>query len=365
MKEIRMILSTYEQKQETEKVALATVVRVEGSSYRRMGARMLVSENGTWVGGISGGCLEGDALKRARMAILKDKASVITYDTTTDDNHQIGVGLGCNGIIDVLFKPINTSLQTNAISVLEKTTKSPRKIRKLITITQCSDRGLLGDLFEFSGFESLQQIKEYCDTQKLADFIEVLEKSKNLMVNEGLTVFVEILPPQLHLILLGHQYDLYPLIRQTQELGWDITVVAPSTKVKAIKGVTLVSPEEKDSLIYDEYTAVILMSHSLQTDKENLKTLIKEPINYIGMLGPKVRSERIFNELGEDSICISETVKRNIYAPTGLDIGATNPEEIALSILAEIKTVFSQRSGSNLRERQSPIHSREQTKNFN
>ena len=107
MKEIRSIIAAYDalDKQVTN-AALATVVRVEGSSYRRTGARMLVMDNGNWVGGISGGCLEGDALKRARLAITKSVSTLVTYDTTEDDSHQIGVGLGCNGIIDVLFTPL-------------------------------------------------------------------------------------------------------------------------------------------------------------------------------------------------------------------------------------------------------------------
>ena len=107
MKEIKSILKAYQNlDHSTTRAALATVVRVEGSSYRRTGARMLVMDDGTWVGGISGGCLEGDALKRARLAIAKTQASLVTYDTTEDDAHQIGVGLGCNGIIDVLLAPI-------------------------------------------------------------------------------------------------------------------------------------------------------------------------------------------------------------------------------------------------------------------
>src|SRR5882757_1075035 len=108
MKEIKAIIKAYDEADKTAvKLALATVVRVEGSSYRRTGARMLVMDNGVWIGGISGGCLEGDALKRSRLAIKNSRSTLITYDTTEDDAYQIGVGLGCNGIIDVLFTPLN------------------------------------------------------------------------------------------------------------------------------------------------------------------------------------------------------------------------------------------------------------------
>jgi xanthine dehydrogenase accessory factor len=356
MKEIRTILSTYSQKTKNEKVALATVVRVEGSSYRRMGARMLVSENGHWVGGISGGCLEGDALKRARMAILKERASIITYDTSIDDDHQIGVGLGCNGIIDVLFTPIDENDSQNAISVLENTNSNIRKIRKLITVTACGNKQLLGKLIEFEQLKDLSSIEKLVDLNQLVAHIKNIERSKNLVVNSVLSLFVEIVPPPIHLLLFGHQYDIYPLIRQIKELGWDYSIIAPENKVKNER-VT-----DVESLIFDEFTAAILMSHSLQTDKENLRFLLDKPINYIGMLGPRVRSERIFKEL---DCLINDEKFKNIYAPTGLDIGATNPEEIALSILVEIKTVFSQRTATHLRERETPIHQRDQPMNFN
>src|ERR1700744_4897486 len=109
MKEIRSIVSAWQTIDfRTTRAALATVVRVEGSSYRRAGARMLVLDDGTYLGGISGGCLEGDALRRAQKGIALGRPSVITYDTTQDDDYQIGVGLGCQGIIDVLFTPLKS-----------------------------------------------------------------------------------------------------------------------------------------------------------------------------------------------------------------------------------------------------------------
>src|SRR5947209_12785777 len=110
---------------------MATVVRVEGSSYRRMGARMLIQDNGNYIGGISGGCLEGDALRRAQKAIFENKASLITYDTTQEDGHEIGIGLGCNGIIDVLITPVAFSDQ-NTIKVL-RSVQSTREPVILIT----------------------------------------------------------------------------------------------------------------------------------------------------------------------------------------------------------------------------------------
>ena len=119
MKEIRRILKEYDQIDfSTEKVALASVVNVEESSYRRIGARMLVRSNGMWTGGISGGCLERDALKRSQMAIFKNETTRVVYDTMDDDENQIGIGLGCNGRIEVVFTPIDKENPNNELEQL-------------------------------------------------------------------------------------------------------------------------------------------------------------------------------------------------------------------------------------------------------
>src|SRR5437016_9701988 len=136
MKEIKAIIKAYDEADKTSVgLALATVVRVEGSSYRRTGARMLIMDNGVWVGGISGGCLEGDALKRAQLAIRKSTPTLITYDTTEDDPYQIGVGLGCNGVIDVLLTPLNADNKNNPVEVLKRCVEASRETHVLITIT--------------------------------------------------------------------------------------------------------------------------------------------------------------------------------------------------------------------------------------
>ena len=135
MLEIRKILSEYDEIDHTkEKVALASVVSVEASSYRRIGARMLVRSNGIWTGGISGGCLEGDALKQSLNAIYWNKSSIVVYDTMNDDQNQIGIGLGCNGRIEVLFTPIDPTDPNNEIELLRSilNAEDPTIIAKVI-----------------------------------------------------------------------------------------------------------------------------------------------------------------------------------------------------------------------------------------
>ncbi len=373
MKEIKAIINAYDQiNPQTTKAAIATVVRVEGSSYRRTGARMLVMDDGVWVGGISGGCLEGDALKRARLAIAKSQPSLVTYDTTEDDQHQIGVGLGCNGVIDVLLTPLEFGNLNNPVEILKSCMSERRQTHILLTIIGLDGEynGLrAGNMLRYTGDESLEVFGDSALQAQIAHTIQVYaekgrSRPKTFELSDGRTleIFVEILPPEIHLVLMGHQYDVLPLARLVKEIGWRATVVANQQKVMPkllAVADALVTPTDFDYILIDAHTAIILMSHDFKTDKYNLPKVLKTPAAYIGMLGPKVRSEKIFNELASEGISISDLDRERIHAPVGLDIGAVSPEEIALSILAEIRAVFSERDGAALRLRTTPIHERD------
>lgn len=372
MKEIRSIISAYDSIDKmTAKAALATVVRVEGSSYRRTGARMLVMDNGIWVGGISGGCLEGDALKRARMAILKSEATLITYDTTEEDGHQIGVGLGCNGVIDVLFTPLDFSVKNNPVEILKSCMEENRKSHLLVSITHLEgDWGTLttGAVIKYIGFESLSvflydslivqisnSIGRQVDVNKSAPYSFITEDQKKI----GL--FIEIVHPEINVVIMGHQYDIYPLSNLLKQIGWRSTIVADLHKLKGdlIKAENTVTLSDNISAIaIDEFTAIVLMSHDYKTDKYNLPFALASAAPYIGMLGPRSRSEKIWRELAEAGNPISQSDFERIHAPIGLDIGAVSPEEIALSLVAEIRASLSGRAGGFLRLRTTSIHER-------
>ena len=373
MKEIKAIIEGYDHlDRQTAQAALATVVRVEGSSYRRTGARMLVMSDGVWIGGISGGCLEGDALKRARLAIAKATPSKITYDTTTDDEHQIGVGLGCNGIIDVLFTPLDFDDSTNPVEVLKNCMNERRQTHVLITITGLEGNWNSikeGDVIRYTDPESLNglaqaDIQEQLNEKIQARMTKGVSAPYRFENREGqiLETFIEILSPEIHLVLWGHQYDVYPLTRLVKELGWRVTIVANPLKVNR-KIVALadeiILPENFADILFDAHTAIVLMSHDYKTDKNNLPIVLATNAPYIGMLGPRVRSERIWTELADEGNPIADTDFPRIHAPVGLDIGAVSPEEIALSLAAEIRASFSAREGTFLRLRQSTIHVRE------
>ncbi len=372
MKEIRAIVKAYNEiKNSKISAALATVVRVEGSSYRRTGARMLVLDNGTWIGGISGGCLEGDALKRARIAINSSQPTLITYDTTEDDPHQIGVGLGCNGIIDVLFTPLDLSDNDNPVEILGDCLRASRETHVLLTVTSITgeqENLKAGDVIKYRGSDSLRVFNSPQLENEITSKIFVqLEQSKSapcqfvLSDKATLEIFVEILLPEISVILMGHQYDVYPMSRLLKELDWRVSVCGDLLKINPqIQAYTneIIRPSEFSNLRIDEHTAIILMSHDYKTDKRNLSLALSTPASFIGMLGPRVRSEKIWKELEDEGKSISKSDMERIYAPVGLDIGAVTPEEIALSLAAGVKAAFANRNGHFLKFRRDPIHPR-------
>jgi len=369
MKEIKAIVEAYHKIDFTKnKAALATVIRVEGSSYRRAGARMLVVDSGEWTGGISGGCLEGDALKKAKFAIAQNKSSIITYDTTDDDPFQIGVGLGCNGIIDVLLSPINSDDVQNQVLVLEKclAIRAPKLLVTILKATGEFSELAVGTSFLYDEIELQLANLSYKNLQDILqnDVKDCMVKKQSIIKKhvsaEGdLQVFLEVLIPPMHLVIYGGNYDIYPLVRLCKEIGWKVSVVCNPLRVNQLLfeiADNVLEKERAEEIEIDEFTVAILMAHDYETDFKNMLSLLKTNIPFIGMLGPKKRTDKMFLKLTEQGNPISEQDLNRIASPVGLDIGATTPEEIAISIIAEIKTFFSGRDGSRLKYRVNGIY---------
>ncbi len=363
MKEIQDIIRAYDQLDFTNvNTAMATVVHVDGSSYRRSGARMLVQDNGNWTGGISGGCLEGDALKKANFAMSTKKASVVTYDTTKDDGKQIGVGLGCNGIIDVLLHPIDPEDPNNPIEVL-RLCSNERKVNIVLTIISVSGGTEIkaGDMIKFEGYDTINKYFDFREnTGLLADIDKTFETRKSTVKDCGdLKVFIEVLLPPVKIVLFGGFYDVLPLLKIGHELGWITNVVInPANAGKAISEHADTIIPKGEPVEVDDFTVFILMAHDFKTDKANLKLAFGTSVPYIGMLGPFKRRNNALDELQEEGMVITGADLDRLHNPVGLDIGATTPEEIAISIIAEIRSFFSQRSGGYLKNRVGTIHER-------
>ncbi|ARS35836.1 XdhC family protein [Pontibacter actiniarum] len=374
MKELQDIVRAYDvAQQQGKQTALATVVHVAGSSYRRPGARMLVTEDGQLTGAISGGCLEGDALRKARLAMLQQKPLLVTYDTTDEDDATLGVGLGCNGIIQVLLEPLDTADAANPISFL-KAFLGQRQAAVLVTLFSLERRTAAQPgtcLF----IPESGEVKGACTDEELqkallGDAEEVLLKQESLTKAYAATVgtltgFVELLQPAVSLVVFGAGNDAVPLTQLASILGWQVTVVdgranyARRERFPAAQRVLVAKPEEAlAQLVPDQQTVCLLMTHNYNYDLAMLRQLLPLKLPYVGSLGPRKKLERMLRELKEEGAQVPEQALESVYGPTGLDIGAETPEEIALSIVAEIKAVLARKSGTFLRSKPGTIHPR-------
>ncbi|RFZ85727.1 XdhC/CoxI family protein [Mucilaginibacter terrenus] len=370
MKELTDIVNAYDiAAQSGIKTALATVVQVEGSAYRRAGARMLITEDGQLTGAISGGCLEGDALRKARLVIHQQEAMLVTYDTMDDDDSKLGVGLGCNGIIHILIEPINDS-GTSPIGLL-KAIVDKRLQGVLVTLFSIEDRKapqpgtclcLTTQGLEISGLESSDhRLSLINDAQRVFD--QQQSETRILTGEVEYTAFVEFIKPLITLVVIGAGNDAIPLTKMAAVLGWDVTVVdgrpnyAIADRFPSARKVIIAKPSEVlQHVDLNPQTAFVLMTHNYNYELALLQELIPLQLPYVGILGPKKKLERMLAELEDNGFNITQDQLNGIYGPVGLDIGSEGAEEIALSILSEIKAVLSSRQGYSLKFKPTPIH---------
>ena len=379
MTETQAIIDSYQRaRAENVRGALATVVRVEGSAYRRPGARMFITETGQTTGVVSGGCLERDVCERAANVMRTGVPIVVKYDTTSDNDIVWGLGIGCNGVIEVLIEPACNDCLDNLMSLLAECSKSRRRGALATVIHQEGETtatigtralrypGGIGP----GGFGSELIISAVLISPNIFDDLrDALENGvsriKRYRVDCGtIEVFIEIIEPQVPLVIFGAGDDVLPLLAFAQNLGWHTTVVDTRARPTSIErfaeadAVLLSRPEEvSGNLALTERSAVVLMTHNYLHDLELLKLLLSRRVRYLGCLGPKRRTERLLLELSGGVVAVADAYLSQVHAPAGLDIGAETPSEIAFSIIAEIKAVLRGREGGLLRNRKGSIHS--------
>ncbi|HSN09618.1 MAG TPA: XdhC/CoxI family protein [Hanamia sp.] len=375
MLEINHIINAFEKaKQMQMQTALVTVVHVEGSSYRRAGARMLVREDGQIFGAISGGCLEGDALRKAMLALSQQQTKLVTYNTSDEEDAAIGLQLGCEGIIQVLFEPIND--QKKPVELLKKAV-SVRQHSVLITLFSLEDKRnkqvgtslLLEENGNVSGNIDDAELKNEIVKDAKDAFLQKKSVFKTYTTkNNSITAFIEFFKPPVSLIIIGAGNDALPVTQIADLLGWEVRVVdGRTTHAKPERFVSacqvLVSNPENilEEIPVDSNTAFVLMTHNYNYDKAMLKALLQKEVEYIGVLGPKKKLKKMLDELKDEGFELSDNHLKKIYGPAGLEIGSETPEEIALSIITEIKAVFSKKTGGSLRNKKEVIHSRKDT----
>lgn len=321
MKELYTVIQQVKDLQKAGlKFVLATVVRVEGSAYRRPGARMLIAEDGNWWGGISGGCLEGDILKKAQLALFSQSYKTITYDTREEDPFALGIGLGCQGVIEIHINPFQN--QINAL-------------------VEALESHLAGN------------VAHTLKTVHLANFqMELVEAAVSHASEWKAETFTEYLPAPMTVWVFGNQFDAQGFIQQANALAWRVNWVGMLSKMSSHVAVNgRYSYEDLWPIQSTDY--LVMMTHDLEKDVKILEKLLSAPTKpvYVGILGPKKRFEKLQNHFKEALVTLLP-----ISTPIGLDIGAEGPEEIAISIMAEILSTKNNRNGQRLSLRDRGIH---------
>ncbi len=344
---------------------LVTVVGTRGSSYRSPGARMLILPDGSRIGAVSGGCLEGELCRRAHWWTSQTPAVLKTFDTSTQEDND-GFGLGCGGGIDLLLERLPVpggAGETHPLLAQQRVNQSRESSALAVLVHATEGCGLhVGERFALENTHDRPEIAALLRRGvKLGySFTQELREGRF----SGCRFFVESLTPPVQLLVCGAGTDAQPLVAQAAALGWSISVMdrradfarparfPEAERVIAAHDATAFAP-----LRLDARTAAIIMSHSFAQDtfflETLLDTLLTRPLAYLGVLGSRRRTLDLLARLGRD------TMPPELHAPAGLDIGAETPEQIALSILSEIQATFTSRPGSPLRQREGSIHGRE------
>lgn len=334
-----------------EQAALATIVSVEGSAYRREGAKMILTRSGRHIGTLSGGCLESDLAERIESILQSGIPQVFTYDTTADDDLVWGLGSGCNGKVQVLVEPLAWPQRHPAIAepywhLLERLLA---KRVSVAAVRQLGDAAPGPRLLYTSEGEIWGAGDEDSDLQRflVEQCLEVLSRKPRkpiLAERNGQSFFFDYFEPRTRLYVFGAGVDAEPVIRLAEEAGFATHVIDPRPArcnvghFSASDHLLIAHPEEVlDTLEIDGNDFAVIMNHHFERDQTILNRLLQQKPYYLGVLGPRRRTAKLLG---------AETVPEEIHSPIGLSIGAEGPEEIAISIVAELIAARSKKKNS-------------------
>ena len=317
-----------------KRCALATVVRVDGSAYRRAGARMLIAEDGRAWGGVSGGCLERDVIDRARGVIATGQPFLQRYDTSDEELIERGVSTGCGGTIDVLIQPVSVD-DPQAVAGLADVVRQ-RSACRIVTLIHATGIWRVDAGRSFVGEEAASHSAAGL---ALATATPNL-RWQHVAISQGASTasaVVEILSPPQRLVVVGGGPDAAPVVAIAKTLGWHVAVVAARPALSladrfsaADETYVTGSLSPLDGVAITTECAVVVMTHNLARDAAVLAALTVRP-RYLGLLGPRHRTQRVIGPLPPGH------PGRFLHSPVGLDIGSESPEEIALSIIAQVQ----------------------------
>ncbi len=360
-----------------ERMALATVIGVRGSTYRREGARLLVPAEGRPVGTISGGCLEGEVREAAVQVMQEGRPQLLHFDLTADDEAVWGWGLGCNGVVDVFVEPAEGAFES--AGAIRRAVEDRRDLVAVTVIaTGGGDGGAPGDgyapqpgariLVHPDGATEGSVGQAGLDRAAANEALEALRDDRSRMVSlpGGIEAFVEVLRPPIRLLVCGAGHDAVPLVRFASMLGWRVEVIDDRQQFlkphrfpeasRLIRSEPIGAAGEAGA---DDRSYAVVMSHNFLRDKDYLRSFLGSPAPYVGMLGPNARLERLLDALGREGFEPDPRRLEAVHGPAGLDIGAEGPEEVAWAIVGEVLAVRNGRAGGSLKGRTGPIHDRQ------
>ena len=332
--ELKRIFQDYtENKQLGLRSVLATVVALDGSSYRRPGVRMLIREDGKMTGAVSGGCVEKEVIRQSATVFSTSNPKMMTYDGR--------YRLGCEGILYILIEPFEPN---TALLQAFKQTIASRHHFSLVSYfkKEYGNHEGLGSVFSLDG----------------SDF-ELQKERKTLGSNK---VFEQIMKPCFKLLIIGGEHDSVRLSQLALNMGWEVTVSTVPNEGKIIDDfpgideLWNVEPLELPARKVDAQTALILMTHSYVKDLKYLLALKDTRPAYFGLLGPSKRREKLFGEFIELYPDVEVDFFEQIHGPAGINIGAETPEEIAIAILSEILAVVRNQEPMLLKDKTTGIH---------
>ena len=327
---------------------------------------MLIGVHGRVSGSVSGGCLEKRVISEAQKALLDGQARLLAFDTTDQDDLAFGSSLGCQGKIWIGIE----CLPAGKLWALETVAEEIRgRRRPAVLLTQILSQGERV-VFETAAVyeDSLAgDARNFPDSWR-AQIEAVFETRKTRFIGIEMagSVLIELLVPPVALLLFGAGPDVPPFVKLARDLGHEITVIdrrpgfAVPEQFPGASRVLAAKPHQVSTLLCpDDRTVAVVMNHHYDTDRDILGALLSLELPYLAVLGPRRRTERILSELREGGLMISDATRASIHAPAGLDLGGENPEQIALSILAEIQATLAGRGGGKLKFRNIPIHAEE------
>ncbi len=346
---------------------LATVVRTEGSTYRRIGARLVAFPDDSHVGSVSAGCIETGVLLRAERVRSAGRPQLVSYDTRMPQDLLWGSGTGCGGRSELLLEPLDPAQAASKAALLRDVAQLPEP-SVLATVIRASglplepgDQAVLPQASPgLMGFDDLPAGLRAAVETTARRQLRVRSSSAVLhaWADAELDVAYEVCSPRVRLWVCGAGPDAVPLVAIARLMGWQVTVIdhrpamLSADRWPEVGRLLLPSPIDRAGLAERaDCDAAVVMSHSYERDLAYVGALLAANVAYVGVLGPRGRTRRMIEELG-----VSEADAGRLYAPVGLDLGADTPEEIALAIVAEVQAVRAGRGGTPLRERPGAIH---------